>query len=141
MGGRVFPAVNVWGVGCGAGLTLKRCNQFGALREEEREGGTIAESLVGRSRTRKGAVARSIERVSTRSGEGGGQLDRRRVRGVLNPCAREFKVRTGRFLRGKLISGHSLFPSYESQQGAANGQDSINRSIFEGHTGLRTAEC
>ena len=50
MGGRVFPAVNVWGLGCGAGLTLKRCNHFDALREEEREGGTIAESLVGRAR-------------------------------------------------------------------------------------------
>ena len=27
--------------------------------------------------------------VSTRFGEGGGQLDRRRARGGLNPCARE----------------------------------------------------
>ena len=115
----------LWAVECGAGLALKSCNQFGALREEGREGGTIAESLVGRSRTRKRTVARSIGRVSTGSGGGGGQLDRRRVRGVLNPCARESKARTGRFLRGKLISGHGLFPSYESHQGAANGQDSI----------------
>ena len=60
----------------------------------------------------------------TRFGEGVGQLDRRRVRGVLNPCARDSKARTGRFLREKLISDHSLVSSYEGQQGVANGQDS-----------------
>ena len=42
----------------------------------------------------------------------------------MNPCARESKARTGRFLTEKLISDHSLFSSYEGQQGAANGQDS-----------------
>ena len=54
----------------------------------------------------------------------GGQLDCGRARGVLNPCARESKARTGRFLREKLISGHGIFSSYEGQQEAANGQDS-----------------
>ena len=39
---------------------------------------------------------------------------------VLNPCARESKARTGRFLRGKLISDRGLFSSCGSQQGAAN---------------------
>ena len=43
---------------------------------------------------------------------------------MLNPCARESKVRTGRFLREKLISDHGLFASYQDQQRAANGQDS-----------------
>ena len=43
---------------------------------------------------------------------------------MLNPCALESKARTGRFLREKLISNHSLFPSYEGQQGARNGQGS-----------------
>ena len=129
VGGRVFPAVHVWGVGCGLwsvgpdSPSRDATNSVPFGRREE--GGTIAESLVGRSRTRKRTVSRSIGRVSTGSGGGGGQLDRRRVRGVLNPCARESKARTGRFLRGKLISGHGLFPSYESHQGAANGQDSI----------------
>ena len=44
-----------------------------------------------------------------RFGEVGGQLNRRRARGVLNPCARESKARTGRFLREKLMSDHGLF--------------------------------
>ena len=43
---------------------------------------------------------------------------------MLNPCALEAKARTVRFLGGKLMSDHGLFSSYESQQGAANGQDS-----------------
>ena len=50
--------------------------------------------------------------VSTRFGGDRGQLDRRRARGVLNPCARQLKARTGSFLRGKLISGYGLFSSY-----------------------------
>ena len=58
------------------------------------------------------------------SGKAGGKLDRRRVRGVLNLCARESNARTGRFLREKLITGHGLFSSYEDRQGTANGQDS-----------------
>ena len=45
--------------------------------------------------------------------------------GVLNPCARGSKARTGRFLREELISdNHGLFSSYEGRQGAANGQHS-----------------
>ena len=43
---------------------------------------------------------------------------------MLNPCARESKARTGRFLREKLMSDHGLFSSYEGRQGAANGQNS-----------------
>ena len=58
---------------------------------------------------------------------------------MLNPCARESKARTGRFLRQKLISDHGLFSSYEGQQGVANGQDSWG--IFQGCTGLCTAGC
>ena len=43
---------------------------------------------------------------------------------MLNPCPRESKARTGRFLREELISDHGLFSSYEGLQGASNGQDS-----------------
>ena len=60
------------------------------------------------------AQQRSIWRVRTRFGKGEGQLDRRRARGVLNPCARESKARAGRFWRGKLV-GHGLFSSYEGK--------------------------
>ena len=43
---------------------------------------------------------------------------------MLNPCARESRARTGRFLREKLNADHGLFSSYEGKQGAVNGQDS-----------------
>ena len=55
---------------------------------------------------------------------------------MLNPCARESKARTGRFLKVKVSSDHGLFSSYEGQQGAANGQDLWD--IFHGCTGLWT---
>ena len=78
-------------------------------------GGTVAEGLIGSRSTRKRTVTRSIGRVSARFGEGGGQLDRRQARVVLNLCAPEPTARTGRFLRGKLGSDHGLFSSYEGQ--------------------------
>ena len=92
--------------------------QFGALREVaacERQG-----ALSRR------AWQRPIEWVHTytRFGEVGGQLDRRRARGVLNPCAPESRRESGDFLRKKLTSDHGLFSYYEGQQKAANGQDS-----------------
>ena len=40
-------------------------------------------------------------------------------------------------MRGELISDHGLFSFHESQQGAANEQDS--RGVFQGCTGLWTA--
>ena len=43
---------------------------------------------------------------------------------MLNPGARKPRVRTGRFLREKLMSDHVFFSSYEGEQGAANEQDS-----------------
>ena len=59
--------------------------QLCALREVggTREAGStvVAESLVV-----------SIGWVRTRFDEGGGQLDRRRAKGGLNPCARESKA-------------------------------------------------
>ena len=73
--------------------------QFGSLREvvaRERQGGALSRKAW------QGEVARAIGRVSTRFGEGGGKLDRRRARGVLYPCARGSEARTGRFLRKKL---------------------------------------
>ena len=87
--------------------------QFGALREvatRERQG-----ALSRR------ACQRSIGWVRTRFDKSGGQFDRQRAREVLNPCARELKARTGRFLREKLISDHGMSSSYEGRQGAANG--------------------
>ena len=44
---------------------------------------------------------------------------------MLNPCARESKARTGRFLRETLMPDHVLFSSYDGQQGAANGRYSL----------------
>ena len=96
------------------------------------------DTQVGCSSTRKRTVVRSIRWVSTRFGEGGGQLDRRRARGVLSPCVREAKVRTERFLRGKLILEHDLFFSCEGHEAAATGQASSDG--FQEFTGLRTAE-
>ena len=65
-------------------------------------GGTVVESLVGRRSTGKRNVTRSIGRVSTTSfGEGGGQLGRRRARGVLDSCAQESKARTVFLFWGK----------------------------------------
>ena len=58
---------------------------------------------------------------------------------VLNPCARESKARTGRFLREKLISDHGQVSSYEGPQGAANGQDVWGG--FQGCIGAWTAGC
>ena len=86
----------------------------------------IAAALPGRDLGTIENTIDSIVMVSREpdSAKAGGQLDRRRVRGVLNLCARESNARTGRFLRGKLISGHGLFSSYEDRQGTANGQDS-----------------
>ena len=101
--------------------------------------GTVAESLVGRSSTRKRTVARSIGRVSTRFGEGGGKLDCRRARGVLNHFARESKARTGEFLRRKLISDHGLISSYDGQQGTANGQYSW--AFFRDAQGFRQLDA
>ena len=73
---------------------------------------------------RKRTVARSVGRVSTKFGEGGGYLDRPRVREVRNPCMREQSwARTGRFPRVKLVPDHGLFSSYEGLRGVANGQD------------------
>ena len=65
-------------------------------------GGNLAESLVWRRSTCKRTVTRSIGRVSTSFREGGGQLDRRRLGGVLNPCEQESRARTGEFLRKSL---------------------------------------
>ena len=57
--------------------------------------------------------------------------------------AKPLCVRTEGANRGgseeKLIFNHGLFSSYESQRGAANGQDFSG--VFEGCTGLWTAGC
>ena len=88
---------------------------------------TVAESLV------------ALYRVDThRFGEGGGQLDCRRVRGGLNPCARESKTRIGRFLREKLMSDHGRFSSMRATR---SGERARFVGLFQGFTGLRTAGC
>ena len=70
------------------------------------------------------AKQRHIAWVRTTFDRGGGQVDRRRARGKLDPYAQESKAKSGRFLRQKLISDHGLLSSYEGQQGAVNGKDS-----------------
>ena len=80
----------------------------------------------------------SIGWVRTRFGEGRGQLDRRRARGGLNPCARESKARTGRFLNDKLMSDHGHFSSYEGHKERRTGKI---RGLFQGYKGLWTAGC
>ena len=84
---------------CLPGVPFRRapvwCPSGGGGTREAR--GTVAESLVGRSSMRRRTVTCSNRRESSRFDEGGGKLDRSRARGVLNPCVRESKARTGRF--------------------------------------------
>ena len=63
----------------------------------------------------------SLYRVGTFD-EGGGQLDRRRAKGGLNPYARESKAWTGRFLREKLMSDHRHISSYEGHKERRTGK-------------------
>ena len=80
------------------------------------------------ARERQGTLLRrawqcSIRWVRTRFGEEGGrQLDRRRARGGLNPCARESKAQTGRFLREKMMSDYVFFSSYEDHKERRTGK-------------------
>ena len=89
--------------------------QLGALRE-----GMAAHEMQGALSRR--AWQFFIGWVRTRFGEGEGQLDRRRAREGLNPCARESKARTGRFLREKLMSDHGHFSSYEGHKERRTGK-------------------
>ena len=90
-------------------------------------GSTVAESLVVLSQVgthqirRRRRAARSL--TSQERAE---------------PCARESKARTGRFLREKLISDHGHFSSYEGHMERRTGK---NRGFFQGCTGLWTAGC
>ena len=96
------------------------------------------------ARERQGALSQrvwwcsSTGWIRTRFVEGGGQLDRRRARGVLNPCARESKARIGRFLRKKLMSDHVFFflrgPTRSGERARFVG-------LFQGCTWLWTAGC
>ena len=106
-----------------------------------REAGESAvESLVGRHSTRKRTVARSIAWVGARFGEGGGMLDLRRDGECWTlVCARDSNAQTKSLLSGKLVSDAGLFSSYNSQQGAANGE--ISWFFFQGSAGLCTAGC
>ena len=62
-------------------------------------------------------MARAARRVSIRFNEGRGKLDRRRARGMLNPCARESKARIGEFSEGEAdLRPRGLLSSYESQR-------------------------
>ena len=63
-----------------------------------------------------------VEGVLKNSVKGGGQLDRRRARGGLNPCARESKARIRRFLGEKLTSDHGNFSSYEDHKERRTGK-------------------
>ena len=59
----------------------------------------------------------------------------------LHPCARQSKTRTGRCLREKLISDHSLFSSQEGQANKEPRTGKIRKVFFQGCTGLWTAGC
>ena len=104
--------------------------QFGALREgggTREAGSTVAECLV------------VVCRVGTQQiRQGRGQLDRRRARGGLNPCARESKAWTGRFLREKPMSDHGHFLPTKAKR-----SDERARfvGLFQGCTGFWTAGC
>ena len=119
--------------GCRAGLTLKRWNQLAifAIQLVDYIAAEVwlVEDGVHQVRLLRvpiwcrsgGGGTREAGGMSLSGGHApvsdGGQLDHRRAKGVLNHCAEESKARTGRFLRGKLISDHGLFSSYEGQQG------------------------
>ena len=63
-------------------------------------------------------------------------------RGVLNPCARESKAQTGRFLREKLISDHGLFSSTRANKERRTGK--IRRAFFrdlQGFGRLNAGSC
>ena len=102
-------------------------SEGGGTREA---GSTVAGSLL--------VVALAIGCVCTRFGEGGGQIDCRRARRVLNPCAQESKARTVRFLMEKLMSDHGLFSSYE---GLRSSERARFVGLFQGWTGPWTAGC
>ena len=97
------------------------CSSGGSGTREA--GGTVAESLVGRSSMRYRVTKHQIRRGRRTARSSTSQE-------ALKACARKSKARTGKFLRGKLISGHGLLSSYEGQQRAANGQDSCG--VFVG---------
>ena len=86
----------------------------------------------------RGEPDSSLGWVRTRFGEGGGQFDRRRARGGLNPCARESKARTGRFLKEKPMSDHGHFSPYEDHKEWQTGNI---WGLFQGCAGLWTAGC
>ena len=101
--------------------------QFGVLQE-------VWQHARGREHCREEpGSALSVGWVRTRFDEGGGQLDRQQARGGLNPRARESKVRTGRFLREKLMSDYVLFSSYEGHKERRTGKIC---EAFQGCTGL-----
>ena len=88
--------------------------QFGALRGgggTREAGSTVAESLVvlywvGTHQIR-------LRRRAARSSTSQGSTD---------PCSRESKARTGRFLREKLMSNHGHFSSYEGHKERRTGK-------------------
>ena len=55
---------------------------------------------------------------------------------MLNPCTREMKVRTGGFLKGKLISGHGLFLPARANNKRRTGK--ISGAFFRDVLGLWT---
>ena len=61
----------------------------------------------------------------------------RRARGVLNPCARDSKARTGRFLREKLMSDHTAF--FLPTRATRGGERTRFVRVFQGCTGIWTA--
>ena len=92
------------------GARLFRELQLGALRKgggRREAGSTVAESLVVLYRLGTHQIRQKRRRAARSSTS----------RGRAEPCARESKVQTRRFLREKLImSNHGHFASYEGRK-------------------------
>ena len=100
--------------------------QFGALRQDggTRETGcTVAESLVVLYRVGTHQIRRRRRAARSSTSQEG-----------LDPCARESKARTGRFLGEKLMSDHGHFSSYEGHKERRTGK--IHEAISRMHRAL-----
>ena len=88
--------------------------QFGALRELWRHARGREHCRGEPGSDLSGGYATDLARA-----EGSSIVDES---GGLNLCARESKARTGRLLRGKLMSDNGHFPSYEGHERRRTGK-------------------
>ena len=99
--------------------------QFGGLRKgggTREAGSTVAESLVVLCQVGTHQIRRRRRAARSLTSQG-----------RANPCARESKARTGRFLREKLISDHVIFLPTRATW---SGERARFVGLFQGCTGL-----